>query len=267
MKNNSLLTVIVIAALMLACNLPIGASTQQGTPDTSIASETPTTPAEAATNTTAPLPTETPTITPTPLPAETATITPTPTLSIPMVTPLDDAVNCRFGPSVNYEQVFGLAVGAYAQILAKNVDGSWWQVQSLGGQSGKCWVAGSVVMVSGDLAGIPVAPAPAAFITNVKFTVKPNSINLGPGCPGPTPVFSLKGTIYVNGPLEVKWHIETEKDGPLPEHTISFPKFGSHDISYDYVPTVLDKGNYWVHLVITSPKNMLTDVEYQIKCS
>ncbi len=259
MKNNRLLTVLLIASLMLACNLPLAQPAQST--ETPIINEIPVLETET------PQPLETATETLTPLPSETPTITPTATPSVPMVTPLDEAVNCRFGPSTVYEQVAALLVGAYAQVLAKNADGSWWQVENPSGGGEKCWVSSSVVNTSGDLSGLPVVAAPAAYISYVKVEVKPGSINLGSGCPGPAPVFSIKGIIHVNGPLEIKWHIETQKDGPVSGHTLSFPKFGDYNVSYNYVPTDWERGKYWVRVVITSPSSTFGEASYEIKCS
>lgn len=259
MKSNRLLIVLLIAALMLACNLPLVPSAQAT--QQPAASET----QPGVTETPPPL--ETATVTLASLPSQTPTIAPTSTPSVPMATPLKDAVNCRFGPSTLYEQVAALLVGASAQILAKSVDGDWWQVQNPSGGSEKCWVAASVVVASGNLGGIPSVAAPAAYITDIKLQVTPTSINLGLGCPGPAPMFSIKGVIHVNGPLEIKWHFETQKDGALPIHTLSAPKFGDYDVSYDYMPSVWDKGSYWVRLVITSPNSMFEEAKYEIKCS
>jgi hypothetical protein len=190
---------------------------------------------------------------------------PTPTASVPLVTPLKDPVNCRFGPTVNYAQVYALAVGASAQVIGKSADGGWWQIE-IPENSQACWVADSVVVTSGDLSGIVTIAAPLALVTDVKLQVNPDSINLGPGCVGPYPTYSIKGTIAVNGPLDIKWHIETQQDGQVSEHKLSFSKFGSQDISYNYVPSTWKKGNFWVHLVITSPNNMLSETTYQVKC-
>jgi hypothetical protein len=262
MKSNRLLIVLLIAALMLACNAPLAPAAQETQKPVASETQQSTTPA-----TETPKPLETATETLTPLPSQTPTITPTSTPSVPMATPLKDDVNCRFGPSTTYEQIAALLVGAYAQILAKSINGAWWQVQNPSGGSEKCWVSASVVVVSGDQGGIPAVAAPAAYITDIKLQVKPNSINLGVGCPGPAPVFSLKGIIHVNGPLEIKWHFETQKDGSLPGNTLSAPKFGDYNVSYDYMPTVWGKGSYWVRLVITSPSSMFEEAKYEIKCS
>jgi hypothetical protein len=186
-----------------------------------------------------------------------------------MVTPLDEPVNCRFGPSTAYEQVAALLVGAYAQVLARNNNSSftWWQVQNPSGGSLPCWVSNDFVTTSGNLDSLPVAPAPEAFITDVSLQVTPKSVNLGVGCPGPAPVFAIKGTIHANGPMEIKWRFETEKDGLRPVRTLTFSKFGDQEVSFNYVPTVWDKGNYWVRLIITSPSTMRAEATYTIRCS
>jgi uncharacterized protein YraI len=258
MKNYRLLTIVLIASLMLACN--VSALT---TPPTPIVVEVT---RLVPQDTPLPAATEAPTALPAPTDVlVTPTDVPTPTASVPLVTPLKDPVNCRFGPSVNYAQVYALSVGASAQVIGKSADGAWWQVQ-IPENSQACWVADSVVVSSGDLSGIVIVAAPMAFVTDVKVQVKPESINLGLGCVGPYPTYSIKGTISVNGPLDVKWHIETQQDGSVSEHKLSFSKFGSQDISYDYVPSSWKKGNFWVHLVITSPQSMLSEATYQVKC-
>jgi len=261
MKPRTIIVIFLIAALMLACNLSTIASNQTPAPG------------NAPTQTESP-PAAVPTITGTPLSTDivpagyTPTISPTPTSSVPMVIPVKDAVNCRFGPQTTFESIGkGLAVGSSAQIFGKSADGSWWQIQNPSPPNDKCWVAASVTTASGDLTTVGVVAPPEALITNVTISVKPDSINLGVGCPGPAPLFSLKGTIQVNGPIEVKWHFATQKDGALPTHTTSFSQFGIQNMSADYSPLSLEKGNYWVRLVITSPVSMSAEASYQLKCS
>jgi len=261
MKNHRLFTIVLIASLMLACNVVSGLTT----PSTPVVIEV----TRLVAQDTA-LPQSAATEAPTSPPAPTAVLVtptdlPTPTASVPMVTPIKDPVNCRFGPSVNYAQVYALTVGASAQVIGKSADGGWWQIQ-VPENSQACWVADSVVVSSGDLSGIATVAAPMAFVTDVKLQVKPVSINLGLGCVGPYPTYSLKGTITVNGPVDVRWHIETQQDGQVSDHKLSFSKFGSQDISSDYIPSSWKKGNFWVHLVITSPNNMVSEATYQVKC-
>ncbi len=251
MKLRPIIAVFVTVSLMLACNLPTGSSQLESPPTSTETTAAPveTQPAAAATGTLTP------------------TVTPSPTLSAPMVTPVKDPVNCRFSTDTTFEAIgSGLAVGASAQILGKSADGGWWQILSSSGNE-KCWVAASVTTASGDLSKVPVVVAPLAFVTNLTLKIDPPSINLGVGCPGPAPLFSFKGVISVNGPTEVKWHFESQKGGVMPTHSISFAKYGSQNVSADYSPASLDKGSYWVRLIITSPNSMFEEAKYEIKCS
>ncbi len=260
MKNYRLLIIIaVMISLMLACNVSVGDTSAPTTPIVVVVTQL--VPADTS------VPQQNATETPKALPSDEPTITPTATPSAPMVTPLKDPVNCRFGPSVFYEQVFALAFGAYLPITGKSADGGWWQAQIPNSNNQNCWVAASVVSATGEMNGIPNVIAPMAFITGAKLQINPGSINLGPGCSSiPSSPFSLKGTISTNGPLEIRWHVETEQDGSLPEQTLKFLKFGSQDVSFTYVPSSWKKGNFWIRIVITKPQSMFSDVTYQIKC-
>ena len=199
-------------------------------------------------------------------PDATATVALTPTQSIPMVTPLKDAVNCRFGPSVDYEQVFALNIGALAPITGKSTDGGWWQIKTTDTANPNCWVSIPFVTSSGDLSAIPTVQTPAALIDDVQVFIKPDSVNLGSGCVGPFPKFKITGTITVNGPMKVTWYIETQQDGKTSGHSLSFSKYGSQFITFDYTPSSWKKGNYWVHLVITSPISITRSASYQVIC-
>jgi len=259
MKRNPILVILVILALMLACNAPTGAAQPQTPTETQAAA--PAAPS-ATQNVAAASDTPSPSAT-----LDTSTATPTLTLtpSTPMVTPLKDAVNCRFSTNSNFEGVGpGLAVGASAPLLGKTTDGAWWEIKNPNGPE-MCWLSAAVTTTSGDVSTVPVVMPPTALVTDVNVTVKPPSINLGPGCPGPAPLFSFQGTIYANGPVVVQWHFETQKGGALSTHSTTFTKYGSMNVSDSYKPS-LNKGNYWVKLVITSPNMMATQSTFQVLC-
>jgi hypothetical protein len=195
------------------------------------------------------------------------TVAATSTASAPVVTPLKDPVNCRFGPSIFYEQVYALNVGAYMPVVGKSADGSWWLAGIPTTTDKACWVGASVTTITGDTSNIPKVAAPDAFITDVSLQVKPNSVNLGKNCAvGPFPTFSVKGIITTNGPLEIRWHIETEQNGVMPEKVLKFDRFGPHPVSFDFVPSVWEKGDFWIRIVITKPKAIASDTTYQVKC-
>ena len=260
MKSRSILIIFVIASLMLACNMPLATapgqpagapSSQNGVATTATPSETPL--GATATDTALPVPTETP------------TITPSPTSSVPMVTPIKDPVNCRYGPGMLFAPLgAGLAVGNSAQITGKTSDGSSWQVQNPDKSGGLCWVAASVVNASGDVSTIPVVAAPAAFVTDVTASVSPTTIQV-PGCVFPVG-YSWSGVITVNGPVTVQWHWElSQGDIVSPTETLVFTAFGSHSLGDSY--HIGSAGASTVKLVVTSPNSLIGIAKFKVVCS
>lgn len=249
MKLRSLLIVILVLA-MSACNLPSNVSTETPTPELITPSAT------------QPLSTETPTQTA--LPSNTPPPTTTSTPTVPVALPKEVAVNCRLGPGTAWIVLSGLNVGASAQIVGKTADNGWWYIVDPFNSARKCWVASSVTNTAGNLAGIPVAGAPSAEVTDVNVNVEPDTINVA-GCVGPILPIEIGGEIETNGPTTVKWHFETEQGGAMPTQTTEFDAFGSKDFGVDYTPP-LTEGTYWVRLVVTSPNNMQAEAEYEIEC-
>jgi hypothetical protein len=247
MKSRLIVLSLIMTLLLASCNLP--------------ASEPTATPTIPPTETQA----VTPTVTFTPLPTEPPTEVPTATSSVPMVTPVDEPVNCRFGPGTEYVSLgSGLAVGAKSQIFGKTADGGWWLVQNPSAGNSRCWVSASVTTATGDLSTVGVVAAPAAFVTAVTLNLDPDTISVA-GCIGPIQAISLEGTITTNGPARVKWYFETQEDGAMSEHTIDFTAFGSQDVSGEYTPP-LTAGTFWVRLIVTSPNEILDDATYKIVC-
>ena len=126
------------------------------------------------------------------------------------------------------------------------------------------WVSGSVTETAGNLANVPVLNPPNASVTKVT-TEKPDTISVG-GCIGPIQPIKLKGSIQVNGPTEVKWRFETEQGGPLSTQTLNFASAGSKDVSDNSYTPPLVPGSYWVRLVVTSPNDKTSEVNYKIEC-
>lgn len=251
------LMITALVGLTLACNITLD------TPTPIVIVVTQTVAAETAT----PQPTVTETPTVPAQPTEEPTVAATATASTPMVTPLKDPVNCRFGPSVLWQHVYALEVGAYMPVVGRNADSSWWLVTIPDTDNKTCWVGESVTVTSGDLSGIAVVPPPQAFITNAELRINPSSAKLGNDCAvGPFPTFVVKGRLYANGPLEVKWSVQTQQDGFIQDHGITFKQFGYQDISFTYVPSSWKKGNFWIRVVVNKPQNMFADVTYEITC-
>ena len=261
MKNTRLLWIIlVLVGLTLACNI----SVDTGAPTETIVATQVDVSASATPALAQPTETETPTAAPTVEP----TAAPTSTASAPVVTPLKDPVNCRFGPSIAWEQVYALKVGEYMPVVGKSADGGWWLAAIPNSSDKTCWVGATVTVISGEMSGIPVVPPPQAFITDVQLKINPDYANLGPNCEvGPFPTFVIKGQIYANGPLEMEWSVQTQQDGFKEKHSITFKQFGYQNISFSYVPSVWKKGDFWIRVTITKPKSFASDVTYEVACS
>jgi hypothetical protein len=179
---------------------------------------------------------------------------------VPAVTPIDQPVNCRFGPGTAYMPVGGLKVGESAPILARSGDGAWWQVQ-LG--SSVCWVAAKVTTAAGNLGGIPVVSAPEAFVTAISLNIDPSTVSV-PGCVFPGPPVELTGTITTNGPTSVTWHWETSEGNVSGNSVLDFKAFGSSTVSDVY--KIGAKGSFWIKLVVTSPNSKQVTTNYKVVC-
>jgi hypothetical protein len=126
-------------------------------------------------------------------------------------------------------------------------------------------VAASVTNTGGNLAGIAVAAAPSAQVTDVGVEVEPDEISVA-GCVGPILPIKITGGIETNGPTTVQWHFETQQGGAMSNQSTGFDTFGEKDdFSVDYTPP-LTAGTYWVRLVVTAPNSMQAEVKYTIAC-
>ena len=113
-----------------------------------------TAPAETATPiivyiTATPQPSQTPTLTFTPAPTETPTATPTATPGAPTVT-VNKQAHCRYGPSAAYLHAADLYAGDKGTVRYRAMYSNWLYVQ-FEKINYSCWVAPSVVDVSGDV--------------------------------------------------------------------------------------------------------------------
>ena len=251
MNKRSLIASFILLLSILACNLPAGAANTQ-TPNVLIITETPGAPLNT------PIPTLTLVPTETPLP----TFTPTPT--IPIAWPLDKGVNCRFGPSTDWVSIGALLVGQTAAIQGKNGDATWWYVATPDNPGHPCWVAGSVTVTSGNLANLPVINPPTASVTNISVKLEPNEFSIA-GCIGPVQPINFKGSITVNGPVEVDWYFETEQSGAMNVYTTKFNSADTKTVEDSFTPTVI-AGSYWVKLITTTPNGKVGEAKYKIKC-
>ncbi len=247
MRRHRFPVLLVLAALLLACNFPLFAPRP-----------TPTAPGPASADTDTPTVQAVASFTPVPLTA-TATIVPTP--SVPIVTPNAANVNCRQGPDVAYNSVAVLASGSSTQVAGRSADGTWWYVRDPSNQSGFCWIFSGVVTLSGPTGNIPVQAAPFAIPTGVTVDVAlPSTI----ACGGPNPV-TFSGTITTNGAVTVKyqWEITGDKTNTTEPQTLDFTDASTKNVP-DPGAYSVDCGKYTVTLHVISPNDISAKKNFKI---
>ncbi|HSB65423.1 MAG TPA: hypothetical protein VLD65_02535, partial [Anaerolineales bacterium] len=161
--------IFIIALLLTSCNAtgiaPASTSTNPPPNDTftPVPTETVTpapsltyTPSATATATRTATITRTPTVTATPTITHTPTITPSPTYSLPTLVVKMQA-NCRYGPAKAYLYAWGMYTGDTATVWGRNDTGTWLWIQP-DNIAYQCWIAASVVDVTGDIFSVYVAP-------------------------------------------------------------------------------------------------------------
>ena len=70
-------------------------------------------------------------------------------------------MNIRQGPGTNYPVVGSGPAGSTAEVIGRNADNSWVQVEFPPGSGSLAWIYTQLVEVNGDLASIAVAQGPA----------------------------------------------------------------------------------------------------------
>jgi len=244
MRNYRTLLPLAVAVLLLACNFPLFAAAGRprptATPSLTAPSPLPTTLLPSET----PLPTDTPLPTATPLPSD------TPTPSVPIAWPKDQPVNCRFGPGTAWLVVSALPLGQSAEIVGRNAENTWWRIKDALNPGSFCWVAMSVTNAAGNLALIPVQPAPQASVIKVEvgadvaFTA----------CGGPNPIV-FNGSITTNGPTEVsyRWEVSGDKENTTSPETMTFDKADTKTLTTDVYKA--DCGTYFITLHVLEPND------------
>ena len=99
--------------------------------------------------------------------------------------PVEQAVRVRSGPGTEYERIGQLYPGETAQVVGRNADTSWWQIEYPEADDRLGWVSADFVTFVGDSDSVPVAgdepsaPPAAQSPTPIRATSTP--------APTPTP--------------------------------------------------------------------------------
>jgi len=137
--------------LFVSCGpTPEEQATMTATAQTATADAWTRTPTPTSTFTATPTRTLTPTITNTPTVTDTPTITFTPTYDFPDVVVSVNMASCRYGPSVTYLHQYDLYLGDTGVVWGRSPYNNWLYVH-MDKIRGGCWLAPSVVTVTGDV--------------------------------------------------------------------------------------------------------------------
>lgn len=253
MNTRRYLPLILLLVMALSCNLPfLSVKGKNNLPSPATATDTsaPGQPAETA------------------APAQPATATNVSTPSVPQITPISAAVNCRSGADISFAAVTVINLGQFAQIAGKNSDGSWWYVQNPNNPGTFCWVSASVVTASGNLAGIGVVASPPTTVPTAAPIMVTN-VDVGASvsfnqCGGPNPVV-FNGSITTNGATKVsfQWEITGAKSNTTAPQSLTFKGPGTK-IAPNPGTWTADCGKYTVTLHVLSPNNTSASKNFKI---
>jgi hypothetical protein len=242
-----MLTIMLVLALSLACKAnDVGGAAPTATELPLQATQpAPTKPGSS----TEVVPTIPPSDTPVP---ESPTPAPTDTPSEVTVTAAGGDVACRFGPASEYSIDGKLASGVTTLGLARNSTSSWIRIEHQTHPGWNCWLKAADVVVSGNLASVPVEPAPAAIVTDVTVEVSPSAVTV-PGCVFPYTV-SVEFRITVNGPATVSFQRSLDNGNKAPVESQTFAAFGTYSFT-DHL-RLGSVGEHWFQVDVTSPNAM-----------
>ncbi|MGD0707801.1 MAG: hypothetical protein ABSA51_05050 [Anaerolineaceae bacterium] len=236
---------------MAACTL----TTQM--PPTAIPAANTDTPVVAPTLVSSPTP-EAMTTTPT------STLTPVPQNVPPTIAANGQAVNCRYGPGMDWLTVGALKVGPGVPVYGSNQDQTWWQIDSSWNEGMRCWVSAATTTLSGAYQSLPIIPVPEALVTDVQVTT---TAVIHGTCGGPNAT-NFTGAITTNGPTTVTYHWEIYDTSTstmlnaLETNNLAFAAAGTQSFTTDSYKR--DCGTYLTKLVVTSPNSMTGKANWSV---
>jgi len=247
MKRRIAVTFVVV--FLTACNLP---------------NQTISTPPSALTPDSTPKPFSTPTRVPieTLLALPTATFVPTSTPRLALASPNNQLVNCRYGPNTAFAVVGNLDVGGQAEVVGKNIDATWWNVKNPDDPSTVCWLAASVITVTGNVDALPVVDTPPALVSNISIRIDPPSMNVA--CNSLPQTVTANADITTNGPAVVTWRWETSENETIDRSGLQYFEAGAQGVFLNYkVNTAKD---YWIQVHILTPNDVIGRATFKVIC-
>lgn len=193
---------------------------------------------------------------------DTPTAIPPPTSRVILAAPIDQPVNCRFGPDVSYSVVGALVVGRQAEIIGKSIDETWWYVRNPSDPSNNCWLSADFVVIVGNVEALPVVSPPEIGVTNIQVQVDPVSMNVG--CAAFPQTVNVTSQITVNGPTIITWKWETSVGEVFAEEILLFESEGTKEVRT--ILTVWSANDYWVNLHVFIPNDRSGGANFKVTC-
>lgn len=244
------LWILLLALGLVSCNLPTAGTTPAPLPTLEL--DTPT--SSQSTPTLVPIETL--------LAIPTATLIPTATSRTVIASPVDQRVNCRFGPSVAYSAVGVLESGRQAEVVGRSADLQWLYVRNPNNPSANCWLAANFITVTGNLETLPVVEAPLATVTGIRVEVEPVAMNVP--C-GSFPVYvTATAEVSVNGPSSPVWRWETSEGETIQKDPLLFLEGGAQTVQLYYRVNRAD--NYWIMLHVLAPNDITGRANFKVTC-
>ena len=247
MKHRIAVTFVVL--FLTACNLP---NQMTSTPPSTLGPDS----------------TSQPFATPTRIPIETllalptATFVPTSTPRLALASPNNQLVNCRYGPNTAYAVVGNLEVGDQAEVVGKNIDATWWNVKNPDDPSTVCWLAASVINVTGNVESLPVVNTPPALVSNIFVSTNPPSLNVA--CSVFPQYIQVNADITTNGPTIVTWRWETSETEVFDRPSLQYFEAGSQSVFTNYKITIAK--DYWIQVHILVPNDVTGRATFKATC-
>ena len=209
--------------------------------------------------------------TPTPVPIdtllaidfETPTIAPTSTSSLLLASPIDQPVNCRFGPGTQYGIAGALNPGRQAEMIGKNEDSSWWYVKNPSDPSTLCWLSAGVTLTVGNVESLPVVEPPEISVTSVNVSIDPPGINVA--CDAFPQSVIISAFISTNGPSIVVWRWESSTGRASAENNLLFEEGGTKMVQ-DYYQ-VDGAGDYLIQVRTIVPNVVIGQASIRVTCT
>ena len=193
---------------------------------------------------------------------DTPTRVPTATSSIILAAPIEQPVNCRFGPEVSYAIIGALIVGRQAEVIGKNIGTTWWYVKNPSDPSTNCWLSADFVVVTGNWEALPVVSPPEIGVNNIRVQVDPVLMNVG--CNAFPQTVSVTAQVTTNGPTLVTWRWEASNNFVSAEETLLFESEGTKEVRT--ILTLWSATDYWVNLHTLIPNDRSSGANFKITC-